>query len=277
MPCYHPIPAYRAENGTVRLHPPLGRENLHLPCGKCLGCRSLRATQWAQRCEHECREHASNIFLTLTYSDHHLPPGAALRPGDLVKFLKRLRKRAGRFRFFACGEYGETTGRPHYHSLLFGLELQGERVGKDLYRSPLLSEVWPFGEHKFGPATPAAANYIAKYNLKQVGDGSFDITTGEARQPPFLRMSRRPGIGSRWLARYREDLRAGYMVVDGHRVPIPRSYLRRLERDDPELLDQIAGAKYRARAGVPDVDEARLVAGEIIHARLKELTAKRGL
>lgn len=196
----------------------------------------------------------------------------------MVKFLKRLRKRAGQFRYFACGEYGETTGRPHYHLLLFGLDLEGERVGKDLYRSPLLSEVWPFGDHTFGRATPAAANYIAKYNLKRVGDGAvFDITTGELKQAPFLRMSRRPGIGAGWLKRYREDLRAGYMVVDGRRVAIPRSYLRRLERDDPLLLDQISGAKAAARAGVPDVEDARLVAGEIIHARLKELTAKRGL
>lgn len=199
-------------------------------------------------------------------------------PSDLVKFFKRLRKRVGRFRYFACGEYGEHTDRPHYHALLFGVGLEGERVGKDLYRSPLLSEVWSFGDHKFGRATPAAANYIAKYNLKQVGDGErVDPATGIVRPAPFLRMSRRPGIGAGWLARYREDLRAGYMVVDGRRVAIPRSYVRRLERDDPELLEQIAGAKAAVRLGVPDVDEARLVAGEVIHARLKELTAKRGL
>lgn len=279
VPCYHPIPAYRAVDGAVRLHPPLGRENLQLPCGKCLGCRSARATAWAQRCEHEARSHRASIFATLTYSDLHLPVGGSLDPGAFSRFLKRLRKRVQPFRYFACGEYGETTGRPHYHAVLFGVELeQRSRVGAELFESPVLSAAWGLGDVRFGDFRPAAANYIAKYQLKQVGDGSsFDPETGVERIAPFLRMSRRPGIGASWLARYREDLRAGYMVVDGRRVAIPRSYARRLLLDDPELMEQIDGAKAAAALRAPVQDPDRLADGELIHKRLKELTSKRGL
>lgn len=43
-----------------------------------------------------------------------------LSKSDLQKFLKRLRKAYGKkVRYFACGEYGPKTFRPHYHLLFF--------------------------------------------------------------------------------------------------------------------------------------------------------------
>lgn len=231
---------------------------------------------WARRCEHEASLHESSVFLTLTYSDDHLPPGGNLEPDAVTRFLKRLRK-LERFRYFLCGEYGERTGRPHYHALLFGLRPErAKRVGKDLYTSDLFSRTWKYGEHKFGAASPAAANYIAKYNLKQVGDGGFD-SDGVERVAPFLRMSRRPAIGAEWLSRYREDLKHGYLVAGGKPCAIPRAYIRRLEREAPELVDQIRGASAAFQLRAPVADPERLRDGEIIHHRLRALSDDRGL
>ena len=83
-------------------------------------------------------------FLTLTYADEHLPPNGSLVVADLQKFIKRLRKHYAKrnngikLRYYACGEYGDRYGRPHYHAIICGLSLRQE--DKDLVKL-----CWPFG------------------------------------------------------------------------------------------------------------------------------------
>jgi len=105
---------------------------------------------------HEAACHEANSFVTLTYDDAHLPPGGSLRPGDMVKFWKRLRAALGRkVRYFHCGEYGEQLGRPHHHALIFGFDfpdkvwLRGSGE-TSLWRSPFLESLWPFGHSSVG-------------------------------------------------------------------------------------------------------------------------------
>lgn len=293
MACYHPIPAYRTEDGAVKLGPPLGRENLALPCGKCLGCRTARASMWAHRCTHEAALWDSNTFLTLTYDDDHLPQAGHLVPRDLQLFIKRLRKHAygdgcgidrsscGPIRYFACGEYGEQTGRPHYHVLLFNCGFTDRyKVGEDLYASDVLRRLWPSGDNRFCAATPATASYIAQYNLKKIGAWDCD-SDGVVydRPPPFLRMSLRPAIGAGWLDKYSEDLSQGYLVEGGSRKPIPRYYLEKLKVNKPELYEAIVGRKSAHLLSVPVEanSPARLAAAEVIHKRRKELIESRGM
>ena len=84
-----------------------------LPCGSCIGCREDRARGWSNRLRAELSVTSGDSwFVTLTYDDAHLPVDRRLRKIDLQLFNKRLRKACGSFRFFACGEYGETTKRP---------------------------------------------------------------------------------------------------------------------------------------------------------------------
>ena len=121
MPCYHPIPGYRAKSTN-----PSGKRSIvfnlsegfknfavSVPCGRCIGCRLERARQWSIRCIHEASLYEANCFVTLTYDDDNLPLDGSLRPRDMVLFLKRLRKRFGPgIRFFQCGEYGDkSSGR----------------------------------------------------------------------------------------------------------------------------------------------------------------------
>lgn len=258
MPCYHPIPAYQDKPGDeLRLSPPVGTANLEVPCGSCLGCKTSRATAWAKRAEHEAGQWENNCFLTLTYDEAHLPKGAELEPRELQLFLKRLRRARdrntpgirsnplGSVRYLASGEYGE-RGRPHYHILLFNCGWNDAyRVAKDLYESPTLKKLWDKGGHRLGTLTGASANYVAQYTLKKVG-AQHANKDGEIIQAPFMRASLRPAIGHTWMKKYKNDLSQGYLVAQGRKTQIPRSYLQQLARG--ELIDRLLAETVAQRA-----------------------------
>lgn len=226
MTCYHPIPAYRTGSGTVHLHkePPGSREALQLPCGSCIGCRTSAARQWSLRCQLELQIHDTATFTTLTYEDEKLPP--TLRRRDLQLFLKRLRKRldSRRLRFFAAGEYGEQNNRPHYHAILYGAREND---------SDLIHDTWGAGFTQTVNATPAAIAYTAGYCAKkitwrlQADQEQIDYRTGEVYrwQPPFLQMSRNPGIGGHARTQYTNSWRL-FAVDNSTRLAVPR-FLRK--------------------------------------------------
>lgn len=290
MPCYHPIAALQVGSEAPRLWPPLGTANLALPCGRCLGCKTARATQWARRCQHEASQYEHNTFITLTYADENLPSHRELQPERLQQFFKRLRKRATykrgtivgdhrrNIRYFACGEYGEKSGRPHYHAILFNAGFSDRRrVGKDLYESEILNDLWPYGSNRVGEATPAAASYIAQYSMKKQG-GAGTIAEGGVWIPaPFLRMSLKPAIGADWLKQYKSDLTHGYVIDKGFKSPIPRTYKERLKREDPQFLEEVLGrvAQHISRTPSDRNNPDRLAAQEIIQRSLKTLNEKR--
>lgn len=187
-----------------------------LPCGKCTGCRTTNARAWALRCHLELQDHESAAFTTLTYSEQWLPP--TLQKRDLQLFLKRLRKEK-RIRFFASGEYGEIRQRPHYHLLLYGASLADD---------DLIRETWGKGLTDVRAITPANINYVAGYTQKKLNDAEHtrhervDPDTGEVFhwQPPFIQMSRRPGIGAnakQWTSSWRS-----YAIYNGTKMAVPR-------------------------------------------------------
>nr|AOV86346.1 putative replication protein VP4 [uncultured virus] len=292
MPCYWPVPAFQGMPGeALRLMPPVGTANLAVPCGRCLGCRTDRAADWARRATHEASLWPVTSFVTLTYDDDHLPVGGHLVPKDLQDFLKRLRIHAHRHsrsvdgdrgagvRYLACGEYGDRTQRPHYHAILFNAGFRDAYpVGKDMAESPLLAKLWPFGSNRVSEFTPARANYVAQYTLKKIGQSDCDAD-GVVRPAPFLRVSTRPGIGAPWLSRFREDLAHGYLVADGRKASVPRAYLRRLREESPQLADtvQARAEATRVAVGSDRNDPARLRAAELIHQRRKALSESRAL
>lgn len=295
MPCFHPVPAFQSGPGDrVRLLPPLGTATLSLPCGDCIGCRSSRALQWAHRCTHEASLWENNCFLTLTYDDAHVPNPPHLDPRALQLFLKRLRRAVlpGRpdagvvsrdlsqgIRYFACGEYGERGGRPHFHLLLFNLRFTDTyQVGKAIYRSECVSRLWPDGGHALGECTAASAHYVAQYSLKKAGARFVPDADGVAIPGPFLRMSLRPAIGARWLFRYLDDLKFGYLVADGHRISIPRYYRSQLKSFFPVYSESLSGPFSQFGATFKsDSDPARLAAAEAIFLARKRLTEARTL
>lgn len=250
MPCFKPLTAwwskFLTENGkrTIVFNPNLAQnidEIIQVPCGQCVGCRLEYARTWALRCWHESTLYDENYFVTLTYDDDHLK-SFSLVPDDLTNFFKRLRK-FQKVRYYACGEYGDKNGRPHYHCIIFGLHLDDLRpisinhLGDPLYRSRFMDCVWPFGYVTIGSVTFQSCSYVARYVMKkQKGIGS-KVYDQLGIVPPFVRMSRRPGIGSDFFFRHRSQIEDQLFVrsQNGCKSPLPRYYENLLSND--ALLD----------------------------------------
>lgn len=132
------------------------------PCGQCLHCRINQARVWQHRILLENMMHGDSLWVTLTYSDEHLPKPPNVRKDHVQKFLKRLRRKVPPFRYFIVGEYGETTWRPHYHLCLFGLS----RL--DI---PAIYETWgkcdPAG-FRCGEINKDSARYTAGYTTQKL-------------------------------------------------------------------------------------------------------------
>ncbi|AXH73663.1 MAG: replication initiator protein [Microviridae sp.] len=271
------MPAWRSAAGGVSLGRPReesrAAEFFSVPCGGCVGCRMARARDWSVRCWLESQQHERQCWSTLTYDDAHLPP--TLDKVHVSAFLKRLRARLHprSVRFFASGEYGEKTDRPHYHAILYGVS-QGERA---------VQEAWPHGYARTDALSPAAIAYVAGYCTKKHARAfskreRVDPETGEvyAFQPPFVLMSRRPGIGA--AAREYWTSWRKFAVVKGRKVPVPR-YLHAawLEHASDAEIDKLA-SENKSSEVARDLFPQRLEAAELIaQARLLFSHAKRSL
>lgn len=203
--------------------------------------------------------HISNSFLTLTYNNEHLPSNFSISKRELQLFIKRLRieiernYNGRRVRYFACGEYGEKSHRPHYHMILFGFDFP-DRVlhamshgNTPLFRSPFLESVWTSGFSLIGDVTFESCAYVARYICKkQKGKDAPDFysvvdkDTGELyeQEKEFCLMSRRPGLGSTWLAKYKSDTDKDFVTLRGVKFGLPKFYDSILERLDPESFEQ---------------------------------------
>lgn len=178
------------------------------PCGQCMPCRFNRRRLWTHRIVLESHLHESNAFVTLTYSPEKIPlvetatgSLATLRPKDLQDWLKRFRKaiRPAKIRYFAVGEYGDGTARPHYHLALFGYPVchRGRTDHRRAVCCPvceLVRSTWDNGSVDIGDLTRESAQYVAGYVTKKMTASDDPRLLG--RHPEFSRMSLRPGIGA---------------------------------------------------------------------------------
>lgn len=288
MPCYSPLQAYFAcsDSGSRKVKfsshaaksffdgDKLSDDYFGLPCGKCIGCRLERSRQWAVRLMHEASLYEDNCFITLTYSDEHLPKDGSLNKKHFQDFMKRLRfsvrPKVGfpesismssdqkrlyskavlepfefpKIRYYHCGEYGEQFQRPHYHVCLFNYDFADKThfkttdTGK-LYTSSSLDRLWGFGHCLIGDLTFESAAYVARYCTKLItGDMAKDHYQG--RQPEYATMSRRPGIGADWFDKYWKDaFPSDYLVVNGSKCSTPRFYDNRFAERFPSDFEVI--------------------------------------
>lgn len=256
--------AYLEEKKQLRkdcdtFYPPI-----EIPCGKCIGCRLDHSRQWALRCMMELKEHEKACFVTLTYSESHVPitfmpdpdTGEAiavytLKKRDLQLFWKRLRKYLGddcKIRYFACGEYGSQSFRPHYHAIIFGfmpddLRLYQKNDSSNYYTSETLNKIWDNGQVIVANVNFDTCAYVARYTAKKtVGTIGDEFYKSHNLEVPFLVMSRRPGIGWNYMSDnpglFRSDriYIAGSDPVDG---PLPRSFYKKLENVDHDLYEEL--------------------------------------
>lgn len=295
MSCYKPLHAYaRFDENTGKRklifaqnhdHDHLIKdfkvydEKLLIPCGQCIGCRLDYSRHWATRCVLESMEYANNYFVTLTYDELHVPyvdnacvdcrtgevydefESLSLVPEHLTKFMKDLRAYCSyhynwdNIRFYACGEYGSETHRPHYHLILFNMpdlhalnDLSYYRTnheGSVLYNSKILDKVWQNGYSVVGEVNYNTCAYVARYMLKKHKGKDFHFYEDHGLVPEFTRCSRRPGIGKTYYEKNKDNIyQFDEIILPGRdgaamRVKVPGYYDRLYDIDNPEDLKRL--------------------------------------
>lgn len=206
----------------------LHKQEMVVPCGKCAFCTATKRSDWALRLHYEGRKHLVKRFVTLTYADPHLhwKNGVSqLCKRDVQLWLKRVRRAGPKVRYYAVGEYGSKTFRPHYHVLLFAWD-----GFPDL--DNVLRAAWPLGQVHIGEVTDASVMYCLGYIVNGKGWKMSD-----KREPPFSLMSRGNGIkgdpgygglGFQYLTpamvEWHRSGRKNYAILDGRKRHLPRYY-----------------------------------------------------
>ena len=253
-------------------------EIFSVPCGKCVACKIARVREWTVRILHESEYYKHSVFVTLTYDDDHLPINNTLEKKEYQKFMKRLRKALpndDRIKYFACGEYGEESERPHYHAIILGL-----RLCKDT--KDLIEEKWPQGFVRLGTVTYDSIRYVLDYMHKKYnGEMAEELYDKRNRERPFQLMSL--GMGKRHamqnVGRYADNL---YLTVRGKKMGLPQ-YYKRLYGLDKETLKTVGREravekvdKLLARCN-GDVRQLSKEERKSAHQRELNLEARRGL
>lgn len=222
MDCVNPILLTKDVNQLLY---PLG---LEVPCGKCILCRIRKRNEWTIRCTHELDYHETSSFVTLTYDDENLPIKnilPTLVKTDLQKFIKRLRKtiHPKKLRYFAAGEYGDITGRPHYHLILFGLGLKHQDKEQ-------IKNAWHNGFTDHKSIIRERIQYVCKYIEKQLDGDEAKIYTQNNIEKPFRLLSK--GIGKKYADQYKDQIQEDCCIkYQGKEHTIPRYYVKRLDID----------------------------------------------
>lgn len=261
-----------------------------LGCGQCVGCRLDRSRQWANRCLLELEYHDSAYFVTLTYNDDHVPrsyygdpesgeaqPSLSLAKRDFQLFMKRLRKAFpdDKIRFFACGEYGPSTMRPHYHAILFGLHLHDlvpfsrSEQGFTYYISQSLQDVWsvrdippgssvnqwsvtplaPIGHILVADVTWETCAYTARYVMKKLNGPEAQFYSDFNIEPPFSLMSRKPGIARQWYDDHPDLYDFEYINVKtptgGRKFRPPKYFDKLYDLDHPDESAEIKAIRQK--------------------------------
>lgn len=193
---------------------------------------------------NEEKNSSSAHFITLTYDTKYVPFTSrgfmSLSKRSIQLFFKRLRKAhssgdkeraaadvsnsspvGGRIKYYAVGEYGGKTQRPHYHILLFNSDIG------------LINDAWNLGHIYYGNVSGASIGYCLKYMCKNKKQQKSWL---QGRQKEYAVMSK--GLGISYLSSemcewHIDDLenRMYCNLTDGKKISMPRYYKERLYWD----------------------------------------------
>lgn len=225
---------------------------IEIPCGTCILCREEQARQWAVRIAQESTLHLENSFVTFTLTNDNIPPDGGLNYIlHMQPMWKRLRKNLGPLRYYAVGEYGDKTQRPHYHACIFGHAFTERRqiLRRNptlLWTSQALEKAWGLGNVSVGALNYETARYTASYVTKKLRSKQeyvrVDEKTGEliALEQPRAYMSLNPAIGKDWLELwghrvYEQDK----VVINGRPQKPPKYYDKWLEKKSPIAIQMV--------------------------------------
>lgn len=237
-------------------------------CGQCLPCRINRRRLWTWRIFYESQLQEDNCFITLTYENEFVPSGASLEPSDLRNFFKRLRKSVEprRLRYFAVGEYGDESNRPHYHAIVFGLAP---------FEVAEVERAWAKGFVRVDECNERTAQYVANYTTKKMTKKDDPRLNG--RHPEFARMSLRPGIGAGAMAILADQLHSDVGLDELLRTGDVPKFLKIGRKSIP--LGRYLREQLRQQMGMPDAfkESAKQIASVAIEQELLALHEDKAL
>lgn len=220
------------------------RGNVLAPCGRCLACCIARQSALNFLCDKELqatyKKGLGASFVTLTYKDSDVPyvldtPYQTLVKSDLQKFLKRLRyyvkdSNIPSPKFLACGEYGDSLGRPHFHLVFFGLS--------DYLAEQFVRSSWSFGLFQVGALSAGAIRYVLKYITKSRVDREIEqFYKSVGVQVPFVQHSQR--LGHEWIFNHADE------IVSNKYTFLYRGKRRLFPRAVRDLVYRITGVNPR--------------------------------
>lgn len=214
--CEHPLQLNKRYKGL-----PGGYVRI-IPCGKCVGCLSRKRSDWFIRLLSEYDHAESAVFFTLTYDDEKLPQNYEVSYEDVWNFVRRVKKKVPKVRYFIVSEYGSKTSRPHYHGFFFNLPIDEQK--QDNFQA-YLHGLWDRGFVTVGTPSYRRFNYVVKYCLAL----SESFTS---RAKPFLCCNRHPAIGSCFMSdamvRYIKENSLLSINYHGFIRPLPKYYRDRI-------------------------------------------------
>lgn len=186
-----------------------------VPCGRCNECRARRISGWSFRLQKELLISNSALFVTLTYNT---PPLTTKKFMNLEKihlqnFFRYLRRDGQKIKYYACGEYGTATMRPHYHIILFNTTPE------------MVEKHWSHGHIHFGTVTGASIGYCLKYMAKP---GKIPLHQNDDRQKEFALMSKK--LGANYLTPEMKNWHLAdiknrcYATINEQKISLPRYY-----------------------------------------------------
>lgn len=264
-----------------------------LRCGQCGECKIKRSREWTSRMMMELEsKNGEGMMLTLTYDDSKLNcyndldkninRGISLIKRDVQNFCKRFRKwlsenhPGSKIKYYACGEYGSNTFRPHYHILILGYRFSVDdglrssvhlksHKGFPLYECTRLNELWKYGLATVSDVSSSSIQYVCKYiqkreyvkhcpdefnpyirilnhNVKNHRKTVYNIDVPDIVEviPEFANMSTKTSIGFEYIMEnYKELLSRFNYCIDPIKnlcVGLPRYFKRFLELFDKKAL-----------------------------------------
>lgn len=277
-------------------------EFLRVPCGQCIECRLRYSKEWAARIVCEKITARNCLFVTLTYDNDHIHLNSrgdlsTLVYDDLRDYIKRLReciyRKCGErdLRYYAAGEYGDKSGRSHFHVCFFNLpdfiiqelSFYGKSPLGDLYfTSETLTDLWSRGLVVCGELSFKSAAYVARYVTKKLKGKAAKKYVECGISAEQSRMSLKPGIGKLYFDLHKDDIYENdELILPGvGKVMTSKYFDRCYALDEPEDLERIKGLRrYNAenllqvKLSQTDLDEVSLMESELrsLEARAKKL------
>lgn len=201
-----------------------------VPCGNCPECARARVNSWLFRLQQEMKITSNPLFITLTYNEQNVPHTEkglkTLYKKDIQDWLKRLRKQYAKtsdkqIRYYAVGEYGTRTQRPHYHIIMLNMD-----------RPELIGKTWNMGIDKTLPLLDGGVTYVLKYLHKQ----RKKKEDWDDRNPEFSLMSKKLGLNFVTQSRIRfhnQGVEFAYIRSEsGHKMSMPKYYKEKIYSEE---------------------------------------------